>query len=86
MVDLTVSLKRPAANKEELLFALRQAAAGKNAYTIGPLTNVIAVSDDELVSSDFLGWQQSCIVDSAATIMLNPTTAKIIAFYDNEWA
>lgn len=86
MVDLTVSLKRPAANKEELLFALRQAAAGKNAYTIGPLTNVIAVNDDELVSSDFLGWQQSCIVDSAATIMLNPTTAKIIAFYDNEWA
>lgn len=44
----------------------------------------MAVSDDELVSSDFLGWQQSCIVDSHATVMLNSTTAKIICFYDNE--
>ncbi|ORY88416.1 putative glyceraldehyde 3-phosphate dehydrogenase [Leucosporidium creatinivorum] len=86
MVDLTVSLKTPVASKADLLFPLRQAAAGKSRYTIGPLNEVIAVDDNELVSSDFLGWKQSCIVDAAATVMLNPTTAKIIAFYDNEWA
>jgi glyceraldehyde 3-phosphate dehydrogenase len=85
MVDLTVGLSRPVKNKEELLHPLREAAAGRSNWKIGPLTNVITVNDDELVSSDFLGWEQSCIVDSAATIMLNETTAKIIAFYDNEF-
>lgn len=86
MVDLTVTFSKPVASKEELLQPLRDAASGKRIGSLGPLTNVIAVNDDELVSSDFLGWDQSCIVDSAATIMLNPTTASIKAWYDNEWA
>ncbi|KAM0751671.1 putative glyceraldehyde 3-phosphate dehydrogenase [Meredithblackwellia eburnea MCA 4105] len=79
MVDLTVSLTRPAATKEELLEPLRKAS------THPRLGNVLCVNDDELVSSDFLGFNQSCIVDSAATVLLNPHTAKIIAWYDNEW-
>lgn len=98
MVDLTVSLTKGAATKEDLLLPLRKAAEGR-------LANVLCVSDDELVSSDFLGYPQSCIIDSEATVMLNPTTAKIIAWcadppcevpssltslarnrYDNEWA
>lgn len=86
MVDLTVTLSRPVHDKEELLHPLREAAAGRLTNSIGPLSNVIAVNDDELVSSDFLGWEQSCIVDSAATVMLNSNTAKIIAFFDNEHA
>ena len=84
MVDLTVSLSQPVASKEELLHPLREAAAGRLGSF--PLNNVVAVNDEELVSSDFLGWQQSCIVDSAATIMLNDRTAKIVAWYDNEVA
>ncbi|KAL8287611.1 hypothetical protein RQP46_003469 [Phenoliferia psychrophenolica] len=79
MVDLTVSLTRPAASKEALLAPLREASLHPR------LGNIICVNDDELVSSDFLGFRQSCIIDSAATVMLNPTTAKIIAWYDNEW-
>lgn len=87
MVDLTVSLSTPVATKDALLAPLRDAAAGRLTYSSGrSLSNIIAVSDDELVSHDFLGWQQSCIIDSAATVMLNPTTFKIIAWYDNEWA
>ena len=87
MVDLTVSLSTPVASKEALLAPLRDAAAGRLTYSSGrSLSNIIAVNDDELVSHDFLGWQQSCIIDSAATVMLNPTTFKIIAWYDNEWA
>ncbi|GAA6040986.1 hypothetical protein JCM8097_000525 [Rhodosporidiobolus ruineniae] len=86
MVDLTVVLTKPVATKEELLQPLRDAAAGRMKSSIGPLSNVIAVSDDELVSSDFCGWQQSCIVDSAATTKLDDKTWKIIAWYDNEWA
>ncbi|KAK4047685.1 hypothetical protein OIO90_006114 [Microbotryomycetes sp. JL221] len=84
MVDLTVTLTKPVKSKEELLQPLRDAAAGKvGSYS---LSNIVAVSDEELVSSDFLGWEQSCIVDSAASIMLNETTAKIVAWYDNETA
>ncbi|NXD32661.1 G3PC protein, partial [Spelaeornis formosus] len=86
MVDLTVTLARPAATKEELLHPLREAAAGRRKFSIAPMTNVIAVCDEELVSHDFLGWDQSCVVDAAATVGLNPTTWKIIAWYDNEWA
>lgn len=74
MVDLTVSLSRPAASKEALLAPLREASKHPR------LGNIICVNDDELVSSDFLGFKQSCIIDSAATVMLNPTTAKIIAW------
>ncbi|GAA5986964.1 hypothetical protein JCM11641_002269 [Rhodosporidiobolus odoratus] len=84
LVDLSVVLSRPVPSKEALLQPLRDAAAGKLKSSIGPLSNVIAVNDDELVSSDFNGWQQSCIVDSEATVMLNERTFKIIAAYDNE--
>lgn len=66
MVDLTVRLQRPAATKEDLLFPLREAAAGRLQYSTGPLSDIITVNDDELVSHDFIGWKQSCIVDSAA--------------------
>ncbi|GAA6018669.1 hypothetical protein JCM10207_009003 [Rhodosporidiobolus poonsookiae] len=85
LVDLTVTLERPVASVEELLQPLRDAAAGKLKSSIGPLSNVIAVNDDELVSSDMCGWQQSCIVDSVATTRLNDTTFKLLAWYDNEY-
>lgn len=83
MVDLSVTFSKPIASKEELLQPLRDAAEGRTMRRLGPLTDVIAVNDEELVSHDFLGWTQSCIVDTAATLMLNSTTAKIIAWYDN---
>ncbi|KAK4702350.1 hypothetical protein P7C70_g3875, partial [Phenoliferia sp. Uapishka_3] len=79
-VDLTVSLTRPAGSKADLLAPLRAASLHPR------LGNILCVNDDELVSSDFLGFKQSCIIDSAATIMLNENTAKIIAWYDNEWS
>ncbi|GAA6052481.1 hypothetical protein JCM3770_001133 [Rhodotorula araucariae] len=86
LVDLTVTLSRPAASKEDFLFPLREAAAGRRKWSIAPLNDVIAVSDDELVSQDFLGRNESCLVDAAATTMLNPHTFKVVAFYDNEHA
>ncbi|KWU43047.1 glyceraldehyde-3-phosphate dehydrogenase [Rhodotorula sp. JG-1b] len=86
MVDLTVRLERPAESKEALLHPLREAAAGRRKWSIAPLTNVISVSDEELVSHDFLGREESCVVDVAATLMLDPHTFKVIAWYDNEYA
>ena len=40
---------------------------------------------------NFCSWNsrgdpRSCIFDSAASIMLNPTFVKLVAYYDNEWA
>ena len=40
---------------------------------------------------NFISWNsrgdpRSCIFDSAASIMLNPTFVKLVAYYDNEWA
>ncbi|GAA5847820.1 hypothetical protein JCM9279_006648 [Rhodotorula babjevae] len=86
LVDLTVTLERPAATKEELLFPLREAAAGRRKWSIAPLSDVIAVVDDELVSHDFIGRKESCLIDVAATTMLSPTCWKICAWYDNEYA
>lgn len=80
MVDLTVRLERPAESKEALLHPLREAAAGRRKWSIAPLSNVIAVCDEELVSHDFLGREESCIVDVAATLMLDPHTFKVIAW------
>ncbi|ODO11333.1 glyceraldehyde-3-phosphate dehydrogenase, type I [Cryptococcus amylolentus CBS 6273] len=83
MVDLTVHLSTPVKSVHDLLLPIREASTGLS--TLGPLANVLCVNDDELVSHDFLGWQYSCIVDSAATVMLNERVFKIIAWYDNEY-
>ncbi|ODO03586.1 glyceraldehyde-3-phosphate dehydrogenase, type I [Cryptococcus wingfieldii CBS 7118] len=83
MVDLTVHLSTPVQSVHDLLLPIREASTGLS--TLGPLANVLCVNDDELVSHDFLGWQYSCIVDSAATVMLNERVFKIIAWYDNEY-
>ena len=69
MIDLTVTLSRPANSIEELLAPMREAAASR-------LDGVLCVIDQELVSSDFLGFRQSTIIDAPATIMLSPTVFK----------
>jgi len=74
-VDLTVRLEK-STTKEAVNDAFRQAAAG-------PLKGILAVSDEQLVSTDFNGNLHSSIVD-APTTMVNGDLAKIIAWYDNE--
>ena len=37
-------------------------------------------------SVNFRGDPRSCIFDAGASIMLNPTFVKLVAYYDNEWA
>lgn len=78
LVDLTVRLQSPVANKEELMNAFRTASAGQ-------LAGVLRVSDEKLVSSDYLSSTESSIIDADATVMLDGQTAKIVAWYDNEY-
>ena len=77
MIDLTVSTETPT-SLAEILAAFRRAAKNE-------LAGVLSVSDEVLVSSDYLGDSHSAIVDAAACSELNPTFFKIMAWYDNEW-
>jgi glyceraldehyde 3-phosphate dehydrogenase len=77
VVDLTVELER-AATAEAINAALEEAAAG-------PLRGILAVTHEPLVSSDFLKDPHSSIVDAPLTLMLGDRSAKVVAWYDNEW-
>lgn len=46
---------------------------------------IVAVSNEPLVSSDFIGCEYSAVVDSELTQVIDGNLVKIIAWYDNEW-
>ena len=78
VVDLVVLVEKPTTG-EEVNAAFRAAAAG-------PLKGILAVEDAPLVSMDFRGNSNSSIVDSAYTKVMDGDFAKVLAWYDNEWA
>src|SRR3989344_3329777 len=47
--------------------------------------NIIAVTDEPLVSSDIIGRSESAIVDLPFTQVIDGDLVKILAWYDNEW-
>jgi len=51
-----------------------------------PLKGILTATNEQVVSSDFIGDPHSCIVDLDACIQLNPTFIKFIAWFDNEIA
>jgi glyceraldehyde 3-phosphate dehydrogenase len=77
LVDLTVDLQTTA-SADEINGAFRKAAAGA-------MKDVLAVSDEELVSIDFRGNPHSSIVDAAYTKVMDGDFVKVLAWYDNEW-
>lgn len=46
---------------------------------------ILEVTDDELVSSDFIGNSHSAIVDTKLTAVVGGNMLKVVAWYDNEW-
>ena len=76
--DITAILKRDT-SKEELNQRFRRIA--KEPYYEG----IIGVTDEELVSSDFIGDPHSCTVDLPLTDVVGGNMVKIVAWYDNEW-
>ena len=76
--DITAILKRDT-TKEELAKLFKSTA--KEPYYEG----IIGVTDEELVSSDFIGDPHSCIVDLPLIDVVGGNMVKIVAWYDNEW-
>lgn len=77
IVDFVVTLERPA-TVEEVNNAFRQAAEGD-------MEGILGVSDEPLVSSDYIGTELSSIVDSELTMKIGDNLFKVVAWYDNEW-
>jgi glyceraldehyde 3-phosphate dehydrogenase len=46
---------------------------------------ILEVTDEPLVSSDFIGNPASCIVDLGLTKVIEGDFVKVVAWYDNEW-
>ena len=76
--DFVVLLKRQT-TREEINEAFRVAA--KEPYYQG----ILDVTDEELVSSDFIGNAHSAIVDLPLTDVVDGDLVKVVAWYDNEW-
>ncbi len=74
--DITFLLKRKT-TIEEVNSALTEAANG-------PLKNVLAVTNEPLVSSDIVGRTESSIVDLQLTNVVDGDMVKVFAWYDNE--
>ena len=76
VVDLTVNLAKPA-KYEEICAAMKKASEGE-------LKGVLGYTDEDVVSSDFLGDSRTSIFDAKAGIALTDTFVKVVSWYDNE--
>jgi glyceraldehyde 3-phosphate dehydrogenase len=77
VVDLTVNLAKPA-KYSEICAAMKEASEGS-------LKGILGYTEDEVVSSDFLGDARTSIFDAKAGIALTDTFVKVVSWYDNEW-
>ena len=76
VVDLTVKLSK-STSYDEICAAIKSASEG-------PLKGVLGYTEDDVVSSDFIGSPFSSIFDAGAGIALNDKFFKLISWYDNE--
>jgi glyceraldehyde 3-phosphate dehydrogenase len=76
-VDLTFRSAKP--TSLEAIHAALKAAAD------GPMRGILGYTDEEVVSSDFIGDPRSSIVDAGAGIQLNDRFFKVVSWYDNEY-
>ena len=77
VVDLTVRLAKPA-KYDDIKAAIKQASENE-------LKGILAYTEDEVVSSDFIGDHHSSIFDAKAGISLNDNFVKLVSWYDNEF-
>jgi glyceraldehyde 3-phosphate dehydrogenase len=76
VVDLTFKTQKPTSYKE-ICAAMKRSAEGE-------LEGILGYTDEEVVSTDFIGDVRSSIFDAGAGIELNANFFKVVAWYDNE--
>ncbi|KAJ0113176.1 hypothetical protein Patl1_02953 [Pistacia atlantica] len=77
VVDLTVRLEKNA-TYDQIKAAIKEASEGE-------MKGIIGYTEDDLVSTDFVGDSRSSIFDTKAGIALNDNFVKLVSWYDNEW-
>ncbi len=77
VVALTCTVGR-ATSADEVNTAFREAA------TAGPLKGILAVSEEPLVSVDYIGSLQSSVIDALSTAVVDGTLVYVTSWYDNE--
>merc|ERR1711924_116265 len=77
VVDLTCKLEKEA-SYDEIVAAIK-------AESEGAMKGILSYTNDEVVSTDFIGNKYSSIFDIKAGIALNKSFVKLVSWYDNEW-
>ncbi|MCK5286752.1 MAG: aldehyde dehydrogenase, partial [Thermodesulfovibrionia bacterium] len=77
LVDLVVDVEKQTTT-EAVNAALKEASNG-------PLKNILAYSEEPLVSVDLNGNPHSSIVDATITKVIEGSMVKVLSWYDNEW-
>jgi len=77
VVDLTVNLAK-SASYEAIKAAMKAASEG-------PMAGILGYTEDDVVSTDFLGESCTSVFDAGAGIALTDTFVKLVSWYDNEW-
>jgi len=77
LTDLVVVVEKPV--------TVADVNAAFKAAADGPMSGIMAYTEEELVSSDYIGDPHSCIFDSKCTNVVDGTLIKVSGWYDNEW-
>jgi len=77
LTDLAVVVEKPV-TVDAINEAFRAAASG-------PMRGILEYTEEELVSSDFIGNPASCILDAKSTNVVDGLLLKVSGWYDNEW-
>ena len=77
VVDLTCELSSAA--------TMAEICAEMKAQSQGALKGILGYTEDKVVATDFRGDTRTSIFDADASIALDSTFVKIVAWYDNEW-
>ncbi|MBI4843052.1 MAG: type I glyceraldehyde-3-phosphate dehydrogenase [Nitrospirae bacterium] len=77
VVDLTCRLEK-GASYDDIKAAVKKASENE-------MKGILGYTEDQVVSSDFMGDERTSIFDAGAGIALNNNFVKLVAWYDNEW-
>jgi glyceraldehyde 3-phosphate dehydrogenase len=77
LTELTVEVERAT--------TIADVNAAFKAAADGALKHILQYTEEELVSSDYIGNPHSCILDAKNTNVIDGTMVKVSGWYDNEW-